>query len=235
MIETKPKPCKAIGKANGFESCGKPTLKRTFGMCSSCYYSFLTTDERGKIIYAKQFLPKVSKITEKREKETAKEQRFKLLTADNYRAKYLQPCINKIARLIDFGQPCIATGKFGKMAGGHCVAVGSNRTTALNLHNIHIQSYESNGPSGGDNFKYRQGLRAIYSEEYLNFVEGLQKTPVLRLKKDEMVSIYQIAKKIENRLSKTPEKRCEQDRIKLRNEINIELGIYPPEFSVFNG
>ena len=49
-------------------------------------------------------------------KQKKQESKVKILSADGYRKAYIQPKINEIARLIDFGQPCIATGATkGKM------------------------------------------------------------------------------------------------------------------------
>jgi hypothetical protein len=36
------------------------------------------------------------------------------MSPDKYRAQHLQPIINEIAGIIDFGQSCIANGDFGK-------------------------------------------------------------------------------------------------------------------------
>ncbi len=48
MIEPKQKPCKGIGKAKGFDGCGKETYKRTYGLCPSCYADWLLSTPEGK-------------------------------------------------------------------------------------------------------------------------------------------------------------------------------------------
>lgn len=217
------------------------TIKPKEKTCVECGTKFMPSNSLEKTCpkydcrcsFALKVYKKQKSAKEKIARKETKAKRIEILSPDKYRAKYLQPCINKIARMIDYEQPCIATGKFGKMAGGHFWSVGSNRTTALNLQNIHIQSYESNGKSGGDPLLYREGLKTIYGIEYLEFVEGLKNTPVLRLNKSEMTTIYARAKIIENRLSKSLEKLNPDQRIKLRNEINLELGIYDTKYCVF--
>jgi len=156
-----------------------------------------------------------------------------LETADNYRANKLQPTINKIARFVDYGCTCIATDNYGKMAGGHNISVGANRTTALNLHNIHIQSYQSNECKGGDTIKYHKGIIKRYGKDYLEFMDHLHQTPKLSLTKDEMVLINNIAKKIALELSKDLKKLDANERIELRNKINTKLNIYSQEFCIF--
>lgn len=215
----------------------KPKVKK----CTECgteFMPFKSTDKTCPDFDCKTAwaLKVVRKHKSKKEKEERKETRAKkidLMSVDEFRSKYLQPCINKIARLIDYGQPCIATGNFGKMAGGHFFSVGSNRTTALNLHNIHIQCFESNGPSGGDPLLYREGIKSIYGSEYLEFMEETRKTPKLGLNLTEIKSIYLKAKIIENRLLKSQISRSSEERINMRNEVNVELGIYSVQFSVF--
>ena len=227
------KACKGINKAHGFQGCGKMSFYRLHGLCPSCQWDWMQNDERGKIYYAKVFSSKVKKATEKRNRLDTKEKKVKLLSNDEYRAKHVQPILNAIAREIDFGQPCIASDTFGKMAGGHYYSVGSNRTTALNLHNIHIQSFHSNSWKGGDEIRYRQGIVKIYGNEYIDFMEALKQTPALHLGKTDLMEIRLKAKNALKHIERI--KRRPEDRIALRNEINQVLGIYPDKFSQFYG
>jgi len=161
-----------------------------------------------------------------------KEKTIDLMSCDEYRSKYVQPIINEITRLIDYGQPCIATGKYnGKMNGGHYHAVGSNRTLALNLHNIHIQSFESNHFKSGDNLLYKEGLIKTYGLDYFERIEALKQTKPIKLTKSELIEIKKIASEIRNELKKNqyqsypPEK-----RIEMREYINQRIGIYESLF-----
>ena len=231
-MQTKPKPCKAIGKALGFNSCGKITPFRKFGLCMSCYPKFIMETEAGKLIMQKAIL-KVQKPRLEETKSNNKKLRIEIMSNDEYRKTYIQPVINKIARLIDFGQPCIATKRYGKMAGGHFYSVGSNRTTALNLHNIHIQNFESNGMSGGDPLLYIDGLKDTYGNDYFDFVTSLKKTPILKLKKSEMIEIYSRAKIIVLKLQKDLKELTPTERINARNEFNTFLNIYEEDYCIF--
>ena len=73
------------------------------------------------------------------------EMTFENMSSDGYRSKIIQPIINEIARLIDYGHGCICTGsKNGKMNAGHYISVGSNDTLRFHLENIWLQSMHSN-------------------------------------------------------------------------------------------
>lgn len=154
------------------------------------------------------------------------EKKVDLMSTDKYRSKYVQPLINEIARLIDYGQPCIASGKFGKQNGGHFIATGSNRTLTLNLHNIHVQSFESNHFKSGDNLRYRQGLIDTYGIAYLEKVEALKAIKPLHLTKDDLKEVKWIATDILKELKADLRVREPEERIRLREIYNQQLGIY---------
>ena len=232
----KNKKCKGIGKAFGFEGCGNLTLNRKFGLCMNCYPDFILNDERGKIIMQKSMITAkktVHKEQIKKQNEERQKTKIELMSPDKYRAEHLQPIINEIARIIDFGQSCIATGNYGKMNGGHYVSVGANRTTALNLHNIHIQSFESNHHKSGDPIKYRLGLIERYGNDYFEYVQYIQQHKALHLTKGDMIAIALKAAFIRNELKRNEEQRSPKERIELRNQINLRLGIYDPQFCEF--
>lgn len=139
----------------------------------------------------------------------------------------LQTDINLIARLIDKGCPCIATGKYeGKMSGGHFIAVGANETIRFNLLNIHVQSFHSNSWKGGDNLRYREGIKRIYGQELLDEMELLQSVPPVKLTIDEVREKISIAKKIVKELKEADEVYTPEQRIFLRRKYNNVLGIY---------
>lgn len=237
MIEPKEKPCKGTGDAKG-RGCGALTFHRVYGlgkMCG-CYSDWLLNTAKGKQKLAKSITSGksiVEKEIKKKESEVKANQKIAILTPDKYRAKYLQPIINEIARLIDYGQSCIASDCFGKMNGGHYISVGSNRTTALNLHNIHIQSFESNHHKSGDQIRYRLGVIDRYGNNYFKFIESLQQHKPLHLSTSEMVEIASLASKIRSDLKRNLEQKTAYERIELRNKINLELGIYDQNFCEF--
>jgi hypothetical protein len=233
------KPCKGTTEQTAGFGCSFPNKERKFGLGISCkcYTNWLLNSEKGNEYLNRVTLNTTDKFAKSKKTENSikdRNTRIELMGNDDYRAKILQPNINKIARLIDFGCTCIATDKFGKMSGGHRISVGANRSTALNLHNIHIQSFASNSWKGGDNLKYDIGIKERYGIEYLEFLNSLHQTPKLGLIKSVLIDINDIALRICLQLSKNEIQRTPQERIDLRNKYNIELGIYSEEFMIFN-
>lgn len=216
QIKPKKKPCK---------SCkGKDYLKH--GFCPECFKNWLFNTPEGKAKLNK-ILNFQRKIIKKIKKAELKQRKIELISKDDYRAKYIQPVINEIARLIDYGQPCIATGNYPrKPQGGHYFSCGSNRVLCLNLHNIFLQSYESNCEKSGDNLRFRDGLKRVYGQKYLDYVESLKSIPALNLSKNDLIEIYSKVRKIRNSLKKNPIIHTPEERIKLREKLNQEIGIY---------
>lgn len=179
-------------------------------------------------IYKKRLQDIKTKNVEKRiQSKEKKENKINLLSVDGYRSRHVQPIINEIARLIDYGQPCIATGNHsGKMSGGHFFAVGSNRTICLNLHNIHIQSFHSNSAMGGDNIRYRDGIIKIYGIYYMEKIEALKSLKPIKLTKEDLIEIKKIATEIRNKLKNNLTVYPPEKRIELRESINQKIGIY---------
>ena len=155
------------------------------------------------------------KKKEKEWKERKKKFEIDSLGSDGYRAKIIQPIINEIARLIDYGQPCIATGSYeGKMAGGHFISVGSNRSVSLNLHNIHIQSFHSNSWKGGDESRYRLGIINTYGMDYFEYIDGLRYLKGIDLSKARLMGLKDAISQIRNDLKRSPVKLSPESRIK---------------------
>ncbi|MFK5981479.1 MAG: recombination protein NinG [Flavobacteriaceae bacterium] len=240
-MNIKKKPCKSMGKSKGFQGCGELQFNRKFGLgvLCGCYSKWLLNTPEGQEVLEKgTLLGKKKAIKEQKKKdrdETAKK-RLELISPDKYRAKYVQPLINKIARLIDYGNPCTPTGNFeGKMAGGHYTSVGANRTICLNLHNIFIQSFHSNSWKGGDDKKYRAALKRIFGADYLEFIEGLNSHRSLQLRKPDLIKIKEKALVIIKVLEADKELLSAEERIEKRNNINLELGIYDVEYCKYEG
>ena len=207
----KPKICKIDGCNNEAINFPNSTIKQKF--CADHAIS--------------QALNKTRLNSQKTAKKERKQKTIDLMSCDEYRSKYVQPIINEIARLIDYGQPCIATGKYeGKMNGGHYHAVGSNRTLALNLHNIHIQSFESNHFKSGDNLLYKEGLIKTYGLDYFERVESLKQIKPIKLTKDQLIEVKRTASEIRNMLKSELYPKLQYERIFLREYYNSLLGIY---------
>lgn len=226
-IQSKSKPCRGQGIAKGF-GCGKPTEHRKYGLGKSCCLPswYLTTDN-GKV--------KLAKATFNAKKETAHSKKIAVQTmkeAVTDWKKNLQKKINQIAREIDFGQLCTAKqNKAGKWDAGHVFARGSWTSMRYNLHNIYLQGAQSNY-YGNDDGLMRDGIARIGGEEYLDFVTSLKSTPPLKFKDWEYQAIYRSACKIYREMEKGVI-RSDAERINMRNEINLLLGIYQVSESVF--
>ena len=197
------------------------------GFCSACYAGWLLNTDDGQRYYNRVKI-KAKPIGQKNRTKQKRE----LMSSDAYRAKVLQPVINEIVRLIDYGQPCIASGvTTGKFSAGHFISVGANRATALNLHNIHIQAYHSNGPQGGQPIEYLEGLKEVYGDEYAVFVMQFRGyTRKHKISKQEMEQAYPKARRVRNWLKKRKRKWSATDRIRLRNMVNSYLGLYNTRF-----
>lgn len=145
----------------------------------------------------------------------------------------LQIKIQEIIRIIDKGLPCLATGVVPKQIhGGHVFARGGNSYMAMNLHNIHRQSAQSNHFQNDDGLM-KEGIKNEYGEEYLEFISNLRRTPCPEITSFEYMTIYKKACKIANKLIKLNLTYSLKKRIELRNEINLELGIYTSEYCKF--
>lgn len=246
----KVKICKGIGKAVGY-GCGgvieyaergisKMYFSR-YGLGTkgcTCYYDWLKTSEEGKKLFTKTSKKvKMQEAAErKREiKNKLKTSRIEQMSLTTYWTKVSQPIFNEIARLIDFGYPCISSGNYtNQVHGGHYHSVGSNKTISLNLWNIHLQSLQANTFKHSDAINYREGLIKRYGIDCMDFIDNLSKCPVIHITKEILIEKTKIAQEIRNGLKK------EEMRLKpvsklimLRNLINEKLGLYNTEFSQF--
>jgi hypothetical protein len=219
---------KGINKAKGFEGCGKESFKLTAGLCPSCYFSFLTTDERGKIIYQKSFLPKVSLKLKSFQKQKTKEMKENVKTKSDYE-KELQKEINTIVRLIDKDQVCISTLKplNAKFDAGHFYSVGSTPALRFNLNNIFAQSVYANQYLSGDQINFLSGLSQLYGENYKEYVLNLKSVyKELKLHIYEIKDKIKIAREIVKELKEQNEVYDADTRRFLRNIYNLRIGIY---------
>lgn len=227
-IKIKPKPCKGTGKAKGF-GCGEMVLNRKHGIGSECGCL-------GKFIRGTAFGSNaVNKRTKIAESNIKKEQTKKHRVAKQSIKKWvniLQSDVQHIARLIDIGCSCIARGEHGLMDGGHIIGKGCNITISLNLHNIHRQLSQSNRSQTEDR-KLRDGVANEYGESYYLFIKSLQKLSSLGYTNLEYMEFSKKAKKVVKRLQKEGRTFNKVERIKQRNKINQELGIYTDQYAIY--
>jgi len=215
-------------QTRGFKTCKKESYIHLYGLCSKCFYDWMQNDERGKVYYAKSFAKKVSKVTAKTKKKVSKAKKDEIT---NWRQK-LQKNIQLITRLIDNNLPCLARKTFGQIHAGHVFAKGGNSTMALNLHNMHRQSAYSNTFLNDDG-KLREELIIEYGQDYFNFIKSIMKHKSLQLTNKDYQEIYYLSLKISNKLEKIDLTYNLDERIDLRNKINVALGIYDEKFCNF--
>ncbi len=156
-MEVKEKKCKGTGKAKGFESCGKMTKHRVYGLCKmNCYPKWLLETPEGRIKLEKATL-KVSKPRRDLEKEKKRTKERKSLSSELEKTKVL---VNKYVRLRDVGKPCISQNiPYQKdHDAGHCYSVKQYSGLRFDLDNIHGQSVYANRYLEGDETNYLLNL-----------------------------------------------------------------------------
>lgn len=241
-VEVKAKKCKGIGKAKGYEGCGTMSKSRRYGLCPRCLYDWSKETKAGQEWFRSSWSKKKKQqeLTQRKSRKRKRnEAKIKLLSTDGYRKKYIQPLVNQLIRLIDVNCACISSGNKGQMQAGHYYSVGSNRTLALNLHNIHIQTAQSNSWKGGDLINYRKGLATTYGEKYANFVEGLKSHPPIKLTKQDLIELKPklhaaIKEQVkQNEYLPSYAKWSDKKRIEFRNKYNEIFGIYELGSDVF--
>lgn len=166
----KQKTCKnGIGKAIGFEGCGKETFKTTYGLCDSCLYDFYTTDERGKVIFEKRKL----KVKQTKDKAFKSDLRQKLKTLSDYEAE-AKKVFQKWVRLRDIELDCISCGTQNPKLwhGGHFKKAEIYSGLIFDERNVHKQCSRCNVFLNGNEGEYRIGLVNRYGKEYVEQLEA---------------------------------------------------------------
>lgn len=179
------------------------------------------------------FVTNKNKVIDASHKQIRKDHREARKKIINYKAK-LQSKVQEIARLIDYGLPCLARAIRGQMHGGHVFSKGSSSNMRFNLHNIHRQCAQSNHWQNDDSL-FREGLKLEYGEDYFMFLVECRKTPITNYKNEDYMKFYEIACKLSLTLKKNVKDKplSKIQRMELRNEINLALGIYPNDFCVY--
>lgn len=163
--------------------------------------------------------------SKKKERKEAKE---KLKTKSEY-LKDLQIVVNEIVKYIDWGVPCISSGRPTHQSrnSGHMFGVQAYPALRFNLFNIHNQSIVDNQHKGGRPIEYMDGLRAMYGQDYLDYVMSLRETyKRLSLSIPELKEKIKEAKQIVKELKKDLKEYDVYQRFWMRKNINKRLGIY---------
>lgn len=197
--------------------------------CKECKESFQPYNSIQPVCSPKCALVKVRREAEKQKFQEMKDR------VTNWKGK-LQDEVNKLVRLIDVGLPCLAKEGYypNQYHAGHVFSRGSNTSMKYNLHNIHRQSAQSNHFQNDDGL-LREGMVREHGQEYMDFVSELRQIPVLKYKDWEYKEFYDKAHAVWLRMKKIDiEGTYPLDmRMELRNNINIELGIYDERYCIY--
>jgi len=191
------KKCKGTGKAIGY-GCGNPLPIHKFGLCLKCFKEWLFSNDGAFYLNKIKLSSKKKVEKEKRiERRTEKEEIKKKAAYE----KDLQEIVNEIARLIDCGKGCIScthgwTGAFTrKKNAGHFHARGNYPAIRFHLDNIFLQCEQCNTYLHSNDKRFIIGLREIYGNEYLEFVDNLPlKYPELHLTREDLKEAIKRAK-----------------------------------------
>ncbi len=146
--------------------------------------------------------------------------------------KKLQLKVQEIARLIDYGQPCIARGIRGQMHGGHVFSKGAHGNMKYNLHNIFSQSAQSNHFQSDDRLMH-DGVKNTFGYDYYNFIIELNQTPITKHTNEDYHTYYVRSCEFANYLKKDLKICTTEQRIRLRNFANMYIKIYDIGFCFY--
>lgn len=158
----------------------------------------------------------------KEQAERAKAKKEKLsVKPKSYWTAQLQMRINKIARLIDKGHPCISSGKYtGKMNGGHYKSVGSNPQVRYNLFNIYLQSEYDNRYRHGNIGGYIEGIKNTFGQKHLEYMDSLALSQSNKFTTIQIQAFIKKASEVISELEKSGKKHSIQERLILREQYN---------------
>ena len=158
-MQTKPKPCKGIGKAKGYKGCGKLSEHRKYGLgiFCGCYSEWLLTTPEGKELMNKATL-KATKPRRELEKEEKRIRQAKSL--QNLLDSVKQVC-HAYIRKRDEGKPCISCGaKWNKdFQAGHFYKAELYSSLRFDEYNINGQCRVCNLHKDGNFQGYGSGLK----------------------------------------------------------------------------
>ena len=219
--------------------------------CHICSNEFTPYRSTQKVCSQKCGIEHGIRQTAKREQKSIREYKQKLKSERAQVKKMLKPikeeitnykriCQNEIqliARLIDFGCNCLALDKPPKQAhGGHVFPRKGNSNFGMNLHNIFLQTAQSNHFQNDDG-RMRDGVARVFGQDYLDFITSLKATPTQKYTNEDYKEFLQKARKVSKLFIEynkdLQQARSATSRIQMRNWANIELSIYPNEFLTF--
>lgn len=165
-----------MGKALGFQSCGKEVFKRTYGLCQPCYTNWLLNSDAGKEKLNSSILRGKKKLTEKIQKTENKRKRewkekHKSIQALIQEAR--KP-FQKYIRERDKKRPCISCGNFYAdiFDAGHYFKAEVYSGLIFEERNVHKQCRKCNRFLSGNESAYRIGLTNRYGKDFVLELEN---------------------------------------------------------------
>lgn len=186
----KEKPCKGINKAKGFKGCGKLTQFRKYGLCMSCYPTWLYSTDLGKLEIEKARIKGKKQVENKKKKERA-ELKESLKSISKIISE-IKPIFQKYIRFRDKDLPCISCGTFtaNEFHGGHFKKAEIYSGVIFDERNCHKQCKKCNVFLGGNEGNYRVNLVKRFSEKYLQELEDYaNKTKNYKYTREELQQI----------------------------------------------
>jgi hypothetical protein len=165
-IPIKEKQCKGTGKAKGFDACGTMTFKRTYGLCPSCYASWLLNTPEGKEKLQKTTL----KITKpKRDLQKAINEKKEQSSLSYLKQNTVNAC-HEYIKLRDKGKPCVSCGQpwNKEHQAGHFYKAELYSNLKYDEFNIHNQCVGCNIHKNGNEQKYRERILLRISTDELD-------------------------------------------------------------------
>lgn len=195
--------------------------------CSTeCMKAFFASEEGKKRLF--RITSQAKKIVKKQTDQKFKELKEKVTDYD----KLLQKEVQKIARFIDYGLPCLARNHHAnQIHGGHIFSRGANKNIKFNLHNIHRQGAHSNHYQNDDAL-LREGLIKEYGQDYFDWLKSTKESPTKKFAQFELKEALTKAREISRTIEK--KQRSVEERIELRNFYNLSINLYDHKYLVFN-
>lgn len=246
------KVCKGTNKAKGY-GCGEELLysernglksykaKYGLGFGCGCYQKWLISDDPlAKDTFNNLLIKNKKDFQESKKKAWNKkkiEMKRNLETKSELETK-LQKEVNTLVRYIDRGHECISSGRplgndVRKYDAGHLFTTNANPTIRFNLFNIFGQSVHDNQHKSGNELEYFLRLETVFSKELQDFCLKLKQIKAIHLSKDDIRDKTMVARSLVKWIKLQDRIFTKEERIKLRNDFNNELGIYEQKYCEF--
>lgn len=188
-----------------------------------------------KVEYAMQVVAK-NKINKEKaiKKQNAKEKselKEKLKTLSDWHSD-LQKEINTIVRLIDKEHPCISSQRpLGKSYdAGHLFGRQSNPHIRYHLFNIWAQSVHDNQWKSGNQLDFVNGIEKTFGSPIKDYCLSLKGLPSLKLTIEQIKEFIPKAREVVKHLKLDDRKYSNFERLSLREEYNLYIGIHTDKF-----